>query len=114
MRKRLDELDPRTVRGVFKCLLSELQRGKIPSFPRPLHIDFNFLKTPTARLDVICVSLKNYLLRGVGKLKSLKPVVMRLRPALPLWELCSSQRYGQGMTLGTLVHSEIWNNLEKL
>ncbi len=31
-----------------------------------------------------------------------------------LWELCQSQRYGQGMTVGTLVHSEIWNNLEKL
>jgi len=30
-----------------------------------------------------------------------------------LWELCQSQRYGQGMTVGTLVHSEIWNNLEK-
>lgn len=28
-----------------------------------------------------------------------------------LWELCQSQRYGQGMTIGTLVHSEIWNNL---
>lgn len=33
---------------------------------------------------------------------------------LELWELCSSQRYGQGMTLGTLVHSEVWNNLEQL
>lgn len=31
-----------------------------------------------------------------------------------LWELCQSQRYGQGMTVGTLVHSEIWNNLENL
>lgn len=31
-----------------------------------------------------------------------------------LWELCQSQRYGQGMTVGTLVHSEIWNNLEML
>jgi len=31
-----------------------------------------------------------------------------------LWELYQSQRYGQGMTVGTLVYSEIWNNLEKL
>jgi len=31
-----------------------------------------------------------------------------------MWELCQSQRYGQGMTLGSLVHSEIWNNLEQL
>lgn len=31
-----------------------------------------------------------------------------------LWELCQSQRYGQGMTVGTLVHSEVWNNLEML
>ena len=38
----------------------------------------------------------------------------RQREWLSLWELCRSQRYGQGMTLGTLVHSEIWNNLEKL
>lgn len=30
------------------------------------------------------------------------------------WELCSSQRYGQGMCLGTLIHSEIWNNLREL
>lgn len=28
-----------------------------------------------------------------------------------MWALCSSQRYGQGMGMGTLVHSEIWNNL---
>ena len=38
----------------------------------------------------------------------------RQREWLSLWELCQSQRYGQGMTMGTLVHSEIWNNLEKL
>ena len=38
----------------------------------------------------------------------------REREWITAWELCSSQRYGQGMTLGTLVHSEIWNNLEKL
>ena len=31
-----------------------------------------------------------------------------------LWELCQSQRYGQGMTVGTLVHSEVWNNLTML
>lgn len=36
------------------------------------------------------------------------------REWLSLWELCRSQRYGQGMTVGTLVHSEIWNNLERL
>lgn len=36
------------------------------------------------------------------------------RQWLSLWELCNSQRYGQGMTHGSLVHSEIWNNLEKL
>ncbi len=30
-----------------------------------------------------------------------------------LWQLCQSQRYGQGMTVGTLVHSEIWNNLRE-
>ncbi len=38
----------------------------------------------------------------------------RQREWLSLWELCHSQRHGQGMTLGTLVHSEIWNNLEQL
>ena len=45
-----------------------------------------------------------------------KPLAMlspKQREWLSLWELCCSQRYGQGMTLGTLVHSEIWNNLEK-
>ncbi len=36
------------------------------------------------------------------------------REWVSIWELCQSQRYGQGMTVGTLVHSEIWNNLEKL
>ena len=39
---------------------------------------------------------------------------LKQREWLSLWELCRSQRYGQGMTLGTLVHSEVWNNLEKL
>ena len=38
----------------------------------------------------------------------------RQREWLSLWELCRSQRYGQGMTLGTLVHSEIWGNLSEL
>lgn len=33
---------------------------------------------------------------------------------MSLWELCQSQRYGQGMCVGTLVHSEIWNNLSNL
>lgn len=30
---------------------------------------------------------------------------------LSLWRLCQSQRYGQGMTVGSLIHSEVWNNL---
>lgn len=46
-----------------------------------------------------------------GKLLNLPP---EQQEWLYVWELCSSQRYEQGMGLGTLVHSEIWNNLREL
>jgi len=46
-----------------------------------------------------------------GKLLNLPP---EQQEWLYVWELCSSQRYGQGMCMGTLVHSEIWNNLREL
>ena len=32
---------------------------------------------------------------------------------LSAWQVCRSQRYGQGMTIGTLIHSELWNYLDR-
>ncbi len=33
---------------------------------------------------------------------------------MSLWRLCMTQRHGQGMTFGFLIHSELWNTMSKL
>lgn len=33
---------------------------------------------------------------------------------LRIYQLSGTQRWGQGLALGSIVHSELWNNLEKL